>query len=73
MPPCSNVSVLPPTKVSYEPDGVTETVVKAMPSAVAASDRAVGLGLRADAGAREIVDEYVKGGWLGQPQGPSCA
>eukprot|EP00903_Cladosiphon_okamuranus_P011772 g11066.t1 len=52
-----------PGTVSYEPDAVVETVVKAMPSAVATSDRAIEIGLRLDAGACQIIDEYAKGGW----------
>eukprot|EP00752_Nemacystus_decipiens_P009217 g8232.t1 len=49
-----------PGTVSYEPDPAVESVVKAMPAAVAASDRAIDLGLSADAGAPQIVDEYIK-------------
>lgn len=63
--PCPPRPPLNTKKVSYEPDAVIETVVKAMPSAVAASARAIEIGLRLDAGACEVIDEYAKGGWLG--------
>lgn len=53
-----------PKKVSYETDGEVEKVVSAMPSAVTTSARARELGLIADAGADQIISEYVKGGWL---------
>lgn len=52
-----------PDKVSYEPENAIEAVVKAMPSAVQASKRATNLGLVADAGAHEIVEEFVKREW----------
>ncbi|CAM9950292.1 unnamed protein product [Ectocarpus fasciculatus] len=54
----------PPGTVSYEPDSAVEAVVKAMPSAVKASNRTTNLGLLESAGAHEIVEDYVKGGWL---------
>lgn len=49
-------------KVSYEPDSAVEAVVKAMPSAVKASNWITNLGLLESAGAYEIVEDYVKGG-----------
>lgn len=52
-----------PYKVSYEPENAIEAVVKAMPSAVQVSNRATNLGLVEDAGAFEMVDEYVKSEW----------
>ncbi|CBJ32666.1 NAD-dependent epimerase/dehydratase [Ectocarpus siliculosus] len=51
----------PPGTVSYEPDSAVEAVVKAMPSAVKASNRTANLGLLESAGAHEIVEDYVKG------------
>ncbi|CAM9975685.1 unnamed protein product [Ectocarpus sp. 12 AP-2014] len=51
----------PSGTVSYEPDSAVEAVVKAMPSAVKASNRTANLGLLESAGAHEIVEDYVKG------------
>lgn len=57
-PPCHDLYT---GKVSYEPDSAVEAIVKAMPSAVKASNRTANLGLLESAGAHEIVEEYVKG------------
>lgn len=59
-PSAAAISLVVVAKITYERNAITEGVVRAMPSAVQISQRALDLGLLPDSGVDQIIREYVQ-------------